>query len=716
MGKTKYVIIAGAGVSRDYPSEFPTAIQIINDIFCALALDDSIQRDLLRNDIREGICDECKLSGDFLRFETLIDVLSLVDKKLNVLDAIKYYSNPNLNHYNLARLAIEGHYVFTPNFDDLIERAILDLGHTPKTICLKNDYKSFSFASTNAVPVFKLHGSYYRYTGDEDRKIKAKRTIQASLTSILSKNDALLLDPCKINLLAECVKKSSEVIFVGYSGSDDFDIVPSLMSLDLGNVLWINHNESVCYKNTVKKYLDKEGGRSRLLRKQFDLSNGTVKLYDTNTSVFLTALGKQQMPHTTIQSIRVTFKNHIANWANELLEDEKYYIFGKLYQSLELYDKAIKQYLQISNTSNYYIDAQLQLYSCLDQQSKYDEALSMLRSLKTIINIEDEKNCLEIIGAEAYLMYRRNENVEGTEKRFLHVIRASGKNSSLRQNTMNNYALFLRDQGRIVEAMIYFRRSYNLAGKHGDLQRKCWVASNMANLLFDKGRIDDSEKILNEGCVHAEMLGDQRQAGVFENLLANISYLRDELDLAIAYCNRSIERDKYLGNESDSSVNELLLGQCYFNKEDYRNASEHYEKALDLFSKSDDQYFLYELLFNRIVLFLTMSNYSDANKDLECFYNFVDQTDNKIAVIHYRIAKKLIERFVSCEEDSFKQDLRSFICVSKDSEVVAFANAVWSLACLGVPRRLIGKRYILKAAKLYFGFNNQKKYEYLSQY
>lgn len=95
MENTKYVIIAGAGVSRDYPSEFPTAIQIINDIVCALSSDDSIRRDLLRKDIREGICDECKLSGDFLRFETLIDALSLVDKKLKVLDAIKYYRSRN---------------------------------------------------------------------------------------------------------------------------------------------------------------------------------------------------------------------------------------------------------------------------------------------------------------------------------------------------------------------------------------------------------------------------------------------------------------------------------------------------------------------------------------------------------------------------------------------------------------------------------------------
>lgn len=716
MENTKYVIIAGAGVSRDYPSEFPTAIQIINDIVCALSSDDSIRRDLLRKDIREGICDECKLSGDFLRFETLIDALSLVDKKLNVLDAIKYYTNPNSNHYNLARLAIEGHYVFTPNFDDLIERAILDLGYTPQTICSKNDFHSFSFASTNAVPVFKLHGSYYQYTGNESRKIKAKRTMQASLASILSKNDALLLDSCKIILLAECVKKSSEVIFVGYSGSDDFDIVPSLMSLNLGNVLWINHNEYVCYENTVKKYLDDEGGRSRLLRKQFDLSKGTVKLYDTNTCVFLAALGKQQMPNTTIQSIRTPFKKHIANWANELSEDEKKYIVGKLYQKLELYDKAIRQYTQIPQTSYYYIYSQLQLYSCLDQQSKYDEALSMLRSLKTIINIEEEKNCLEIIGAEAYLMYRRNENVEETEKRFLDVIRASGKSSSLRQNTMNNYALFLRDQSRIAEAMTYFKQSYNLAVKHGDLLRGCWAASNMANLQYDRGRIDDSEKILNKGCVHAEMLGDQRQVGVFENLLANISYLRGKLDLAIAYCNRSIERDEYLGNENDSSVNELLLGQCYFDQEDYRKASEHYEIALNLFNKSDDQYFLYELLFNRIVLFLTTSSYIEANEDLERFYGFVNQTDNKIAVVHYQIAKKMVERYVSCKEDSFEQDLQSFICKPKDSEVVAFANVVWSLACLGIPRQLIGKRYILKAAKLYFHFNNQKKYEYLSQY
>lgn len=209
----KYVIIAGAGVSVDSPAEVPMAIPIMESIIKAIAPNDSVEKELLKKDIRENIDSECKLSGDFLRFEALMDAVSFVDKNLVVLDAFNNYKNPNLNHYNLAKLAIEGHYVFTPNFDDLIERAIYNLGYNPLTICTKNDYESFSFRNKGKIPVFKLHGGFYRYIGDGNHKKVSKETIQASLKSIITGNEFLLLDSSKSNFLKKCLKKSSKLFF-----------------------------------------------------------------------------------------------------------------------------------------------------------------------------------------------------------------------------------------------------------------------------------------------------------------------------------------------------------------------------------------------------------------------------------------------------------------------------------------------------------------------
>lgn len=710
----KIVVIAGAGVSVDSPSEFPMAIPIINSIVGSIAPTASIATELLQKDIRAGLNEEYKLSGDFLRFEMLMNAVSLVDKDLYVLDAIKNYKNPNLNHYNLAKLAIEGHYVFTPNFDDLIERAIYGLGYNPLTICTKDDFESFSFRNKKTVPVFKLHGSYYRYIGEGNKKKKSKNTLQASLVSIISKNnDALLLDSFKSNLLNKCIKKSSKLLFVGYSGSDDFDIVPSLMKMDIGRILWINHNEKVCLDNVVEKYMIGDNGRSKLLRKQFEKSDDAVELIDTNTRVFLSELGGiKELKCGKLHQIGVSFTDHIVDWSRLLTDDEKLFIIGKVYQGLDFYDRAMELFMKIPYNSEYYVLSQLQSNFCLDQRGRYNEALNLLESLKEYKDIEKKKEYLEIISGEACLRYRISCNNDQSEKIFKEVLRKAGKKTSLLQTTMHNYALFLRDLGRTREAMRFFRRSYNLAEEQGDLQRQSWSAGNIANLLFDKGNIDEAETMAQKGIQYAEILGDHRQVGVIENLLANIAFARGDYDDAIKYCEKSISRDKYLGNEVDSSVNELLMGQCYFDKEDYKNAISHYDMALQLFHIADDRYYLYELLFYRIVYYLKMSNVVLARQELEMLEKDIENPDeNQIDAVYFRIAKKMVDYFSLGYEQSFEEDLLYFIKENDNEEIIGFVNSVWYLTRLGIPSCLIGNKNIKKAAKFYCRIGNRMKYE-----
>lgn len=710
------VFIAGAGVSVDSPSNFPMAIPIINEIVGSIAPNDLVKTELLRKDLREGIGQECKLSGDFLRFEMLMNAVSLVDKDLYVLDAIKNYRNPNLNHYNLAKLAIEGHYVFTPNFDDLIERAIYNLGYNPQTICTINDFKSFSFCNKKTVPVFKLHGSYYRYIGESNKKKITKNTLQASLVSIISRNSSLLLDSFKISLLNKCIKKSSKLIFVGYSGSDDFDIVPTLMKMDIGRILWINHCEKGNCDNVVKSYLTDDSGRSRLLRKRFEESPDSVELYDTNTREYLSELGGiKDVQFGKLYRINTSFAEHIVDWSKRLTTDEKLYIIGKVYQGLDFYDKALELFERIPYDSDYYVLSQLQSSFCLDQRGRYNEALHLLESLKEYKDIEKTKEYLEIIGGEAFLRYRLSSKNDKSETLFKEVLHKAGKKTSLLQTAMHNYALFLRDLGRTKEAMRFFRQSYYLAGEQGDLQRQYWTAGNIANLLFDKGNIDEAEIMAQKGIKQAEMLGDHRQVGVFENLIANISFIRGDYDNAINYSLKSISRDKFLGNEVDSSVNELLIGQCFFDQEDYGEAIIHYDRSYQLFSESDDKYFLYELLFYRIVFYIKETNYSEVERNLNIFLNIVnDQEGSQIKVVYFRIARKLFEDFFLREEKPFQKELNDFLKGSENKEIIGFVNVVWYLAKLGIPSFLIGKQNIKKASLFYKRVGNQMKFKYLA--
>lgn len=709
----RYTILAGAGVSLDAPAKFPVAIQIINSLIDTISPDDKTKELLKRENIRET-SSEYKLSGDFIRFEMLIDAVSLCDEKLQVLEAIQNYKNPNLNHYNLAMLAINGHYVFTPNFDDLIEKAIYNLGYTPQTICTEEDYNDFRFHNRKTIPIFKLHGSYFKYIGDRNRKMVVKSTLQASLTSIMTGNTQLLLPKFKSRILQKCINKTSTLIFVGYSGADDFDIVPSLLNMKLNRLTWINHSEEVNLCNVVETNIEEGTGRNNLLRKQFNTDSDTVKLYNTHTRTFLSELGCiSDIPKHRYIPIKTEFRDHIEHWGKQLSKDDKYYIVGELLFRLSFLQESYDLHEQVLPDSPHFISSQLRCISCLDQKSHYQEALQGLLRLKQASEIEKHKKYLDILEKEAYLRYRISSSNTISESLFCYVIKHSSPYSAMLQNVTNNYALFLRDNYRNNEALKFYKQSMDIAIGRGDSKHWCWVANNVATLLYDEGKFNEAEKICKLARKHADIMGDYRQISVLDNLLANIYFIKGKYDEAILYCKLSIERDKHIGNEYDSSVNELLLGQCYYEKGDFISAKQHFDNSQRLFDISDDRYFLYELLFYKIILLLT---WQDLQYARSIYGQFRQKTSNKIELIYKRIAEKMILFFEGKSNINFKEELFDFIKNPDAKEVVGYINVISYLLLLGIPFQSIGINHIKKAKDIYKSLNNQERISYLDSY
>lgn len=702
----KYTILAGAGISLDAPANFPVAIQIINSLIDVVSPDDNIKNLLKKENIRETDT-EYKLSGDFIRFEMLIDSVSLCDDKLQILEAIQNYKNPNLNHYNLAMLAISGHYVFTPNFDDLIERAIYNLGYTPQTICTEDDYNNFVFNRRTTIPVFKLHGSYYKYIGDGNRKKNVKTTLQASLTSIMTGNIQMLLPDFKSRVIKKCIDKTSTMIFVGYSGADDFDIVPSLHMMNLKQVIWINHSNDVSFYNAVETDIAEDTGRNKLLRKQLKEHPESVKLYNTHTKTFLSELGHvSEMPKQRYIPVKTEFRNHIETWGRGISQDDKYYIVGELLFRLSFLQESYNLSKQVSSNSSYYVSSQLRCISCLDQMSLFQEALDALMKLKKDISeIEKHPKYLDMLEKEAYLQYRLSLDNNISESLFEYVIKHAKPYSAILQCATNNYALFLRDNFRNNKALVYYKQSMDIAICRGDMKHWCWVANNMATIFYDEGEFKKAEEICKKGYMRANMLGDYRQVGVFENLLANICFIKGEYDKSIQYCRLSIGRDKDLSNENDSSVNELLLGQCFYEQGNFKIAQQHYENSQRLFDSSGDKCYLYELLFYKIILLLTCN-------DLNCAKNVYEQfsrnTSNKIENIYKCIANKLILFFEGKQNIQFQRDLLAFIKDSDNKEIVGYINVVYYLLFLGIPSYLIGREHIIKVRNVYRSINKSK--------
>lgn len=110
---SKYTILAGAGISLDAPSKFPIASNIMNAIIDGISPSKEIADSLKKLKVRvdgsyTGLDAEYHLTGDSIRFEMLIDVISQFDPNLNVLDAIRNYTPPQSKSLQFSRIGNSG--------------------------------------------------------------------------------------------------------------------------------------------------------------------------------------------------------------------------------------------------------------------------------------------------------------------------------------------------------------------------------------------------------------------------------------------------------------------------------------------------------------------------------------------------------------------------------------------------------------------------------
>ena len=225
-------VLAGAGVSYDPPSNLPTAQAVLDALLVDLPIADDDRQtliDAMSPEWPDGIG-----YFDYLRFEQIIGALEYCgDYHGSFLQSMFHTSRPNENHYQLARLLDAGHTIFTTNFDCLIEQACDELGIPYRVLVTEADYEE-CIENRSAIenPIFKLHGTALSHRIDSESVSATMQFVTTERTRMASKWKAA------DNELAD-----SDLLVVGYSGSDDFDVMPSIRFAP-GRVAWVLHDSS----------------------------------------------------------------------------------------------------------------------------------------------------------------------------------------------------------------------------------------------------------------------------------------------------------------------------------------------------------------------------------------------------------------------------------------------------------------------------------------
>ncbi|MFX0093070.1 MAG: tetratricopeptide repeat protein [Candidatus Hodarchaeota archaeon] len=557
--KQMYCFLAGSGISLDAPSCLPTGYQFTRAVLERMIPEEERAQVLeLMNPEREGMKDP----GDFLRFEKLMGYLQKwFDSQLNVLDGYADCKTVNPNHLALALLLVQGCPVFTTNFDSLIEQALIELKIPHKCIwpvISKEDWQSK--AKPDQYSVHKLHGSLNDIRTGKD----SRESLQATLEQITQeKGEDFQLEAWKRHVF-EQILQQFDLIVIGYSGLDDFDVLPTLRTITSPKrVLWITHADySVAQAQIECIHLSSKDpessspdrvGANLLTFEQYQTrqAHHLVRIF-VHTGQFLQWLAgrSNSSPIPSVAPTPCPEDIHVPVKHLELAPSMQWFLTGKIYEDRNL----VTSSLQIYQTA----------LTCAQQEE----------------NIQMQGICLNSIG----LILSNQGRVDEALTHYQQALQIAEQLEDIRGKaaTSNNIGLILANQGRLDEALTHFQQTFQMEDQLGDTYRKANTLNNIGWLLYIQRRLDEAVPYYQQALQIDEQLGDLHGKTIRLNNIGLILADQGRLDEALTHYQQALQITEQMGDIYGKATLINNIGRILEVQGRLDEALTHYQQALQI--------------------------------------------------------------------------------------------------------------------------------------
>ncbi len=577
-----------------------------------------------------------------IRFEQLIEIIR--DHMDNELKIIEYYdqsTNPNKQHYFYAKMILKGHFVMTTNFDSLIEHALINLGvnkHEIKCVITKNDFLRYSnppkLYEKGSKTLYKIHGSTKNLINGENTKDSLIATIHAFGTNKEGLN-TFQVEPFKKRLFLN-ISRNRSLIIMGYSGSDDFDILPALFELkDVKNIVWINHitDSSENFYLTEISH-DKKVQTDKLWRILSKIRNkSNVKhLYrlDANTSDLINYFLDKKPEFHMQEKVKIPFewitKNIIK--PNNVLKQK---IATELYLQLGMYEEAktcaeamLNIAINMKDSSwkstainvlgeicklkgdyesaleqfkiSFELNKKIGNYTCLAtnlnnmasiffEKGIYDKSLQYYQQALTydkfFPNLEDTATHMTNIGQ---LMFKKGEyqSADAYFKKSLQIVNQLGDLKG-KANILNCIGIFYLEQGNNAKAHECFKQALRISNNLGDIKVKCSVLNNLSVLAYQAGRVDKALDILSKVEKYARKNNDIKELAIALNNSSHYYFNRCKYKTALKMLNDALYLNKRIDNKEGIANQLSNIGRIHFAKKSFKKAFRYFKQALEIY-------------------------------------------------------------------------------------------------------------------------------------
>ncbi len=655
--KSSYTFLVGAGISMDPPSNMPSAKQIVRGLLELFAPSKEINN---------------LLSLKMLRFELVVEkIRNEFDGDLRFLDYLEYVTEPNLIHLFLANTITRGNYVVTTNFDYMIERAlllVLDKQWHKEIIPIitREDFIFYqepeNLIKSGKYPLYKIHGSKYNIITGTNTQDSLITTISA-LGKGREEGETFAIEPFKKATVYNLMNDRTLVV-MGYSGSDDFDIGPTLRELPfLNRIIWIERyqgNQIKISKIKPDEISESQLGSSQLhnlLRNISSTGNFDVILIRANTQNFIKEnLWEIFLPYIPINRVNLdkpeTNVPKFSEWIKSLFQDislvKKYRLATQLFYSLkdiEATKRCSEKGLLFSNETNNLASKSyfLNFLGMINQITgnyenavkNYKEALQIDEILKDDVSKSTDLNN---IGSIHLTLGRYNEAYENYS-RALEIANKSGDLSG-QATCMNNIGRVLEIRGELEIALENYKEALTIYEDIGNLNNKAAMLNNIGMIYAARKEYGLAVKNYDEALRICDLLGDLYGKVILLNNTGRVNDENKNYTNALEKYNEALHISEQLGDLSKKAGCLNNIGSVYLTQGKTEKALEKYKEALNIEDRLGDPLMKAIYLNNIAMIYENLKEYILALEYyMEALHIFEDIGDlSKRALLLSKIA------------------------------------------------------------------------------
>ncbi len=572
----KVVFLVGAGISIDPPADLLPATQFIRFLLELCAPDEEIEN---------------LLSIESLRYEMIAEIIQrYIDYELDFMDYFGLITQPNLNHIFLANAIIQGHSIYTTNFDYLIEYALeqtLTQEKYPQItpVITKNDYIQYQNPNeafqNGKYPIYKLHGAKKNII----THIKTTDSLVTTMSAFGKGNKFLSLEPFKKNSIME-ISKDRTLIVMGYSGRDDFDIAPMLRQLfSIKKLIWIDHHlkeDIEIYKFNPKKAFIIPKAITRTERLLAEISSNTeseVFMIKTNTGQFI-----------------------------------KKHLWSILLSNTDLPDLSSPEKVDDKGT--------LSFKGFLDNKFKN---IPPLLKWKCTADIYLELGLMKEV-------LRCNE-IGLTKAKKLESVR-------MESEFLNLFGIYYYNQKEFDKSLEYYEKALKIDEKSGNLSLQAVRLNNIGIIHLEKERLDKSLEYFERALEIAKMRGDYRGMASRTSNIGLVFLKQENYEGALEKFSSALTLDKKIGNLAGRSIRLKNMGDVYKAQKNYPEALEKYQNSYQIIQKLEDRIGLGKILTDIGIIYSDLKDFGKAITNLKKAINYLKEIDDQVNLLE---AEKALE-------------------------------------------------------------------------